>query len=138
LTVLVRDPETGKTLAESHMDASAKEWTKYEKTIRLNPGTVRRLQAVDFGLAVEGIEQADVDEISLLPEDAIGIFDPDEVAMAKAMNVTELRLGGNFSSYYHWKDGIGPADKRITMENIAWGIPEYNKLGTDEFLQLCD
>jgi alpha-N-arabinofuranosidase len=138
LTVLVRDPETGKTLAESHMDASAKEWTKYETTIRLNPGTVRRLQAVDFGLAVEGIEQADVDEISLLPEDAIGIFDPDEVAMAKAMNVTELRLGGNFSSYYHWKDGIGPADKRNTMENIAWGIPEYNKLGTDEFLQLCD
>ena len=24
------------------------------------------------------------------------------------------------------------------MENIAWGIPEYNKLGTDEFLQFCD
>jgi alpha-N-arabinofuranosidase len=138
LTVLFRDPETGKTLAESRVDASAKEWMKYETTIRLNPGAVRRLQAVDFGLAVEGIEQADVDEISLLPEDAIGIFDPDEVAMAKAMNVTELRLGGNFSSYYHWKDGIGPADKRVTMENIAWGIPEYNKLGTDEFLQLCD
>ena len=24
------------------------------------------------------------------------------------------------------------------MENIAWGIPEYNKFGTDEFLQFCD
>ena len=95
---------------------------------------MRRLQAVDFAVAVEGTGRADVDEISLMPDDAIGIFDPDEVAMAKAMHVTELRLGGNFSSYYHWRDGIGPADKRVTMENIAWGIPEYNKLGTDEFL----
>jgi alpha-N-arabinofuranosidase len=138
LTVLFRDLETGKTLAESHVDATATEWTKYKATLRLSPGSVRRLQAVDFGLAVEGTGHADVDEISLVPEDAVGIFDPDEVAMAKAMHVTELRLGGNFSSYYHWKDGIGPADKRVTMENIAWGIPEYNKLGTDEFLEFCE
>lgn len=138
LTMLFRDPETGTTLAESHVDATATEWTKYTTTLRLSPGSVRRLQAVDFGVAVEGTGHADVDEISLLPEDAVGIFDPDEVAMAKAMHVTELRLGGNFSSYYHWKDGVGPADKRVTMENIAWGIPEYNKLGTDEFLEFCN
>lgn len=138
LTVFFRDPETGKALAESRVDATATEWTKYNTTLKLSPGAVRRLQAVDFAVAVEGIEQVDVDEISVLPEDALGILDPDEVAMAKAMHVTELRFGGNFSSYYHWKDGIGPADKRVTMENIAWGIPEYNKFGTDEFLQLCD
>jgi alpha-L-arabinofuranosidase len=138
MTVLFRDLETGKTLAESHVDAAATEWTKYTTTLRLSPGSVRRLQAVDFGIAIEGIGRADVDQISLLPEDAVGIFDPEEVAMAKAMHVTEMRLGGNFSSYYHWKDGIGPADKRLTMENIAWGIPEYNKLGTDEFLEFCE
>ena len=138
LTVLFRDPDSGKTLAESRVDAAAAEWTKYSTTLRLSPGSVRRLQPVDFGIAVEGIGRAQVDEISLVPEDAVGIFDPDEVAMAKAMHVTELRLGGNFSSYYHWKDGIGPADKRVTMENIAWGIPEYNKLGTDEFLDFCN
>lgn len=138
LTVLFRDPETAKTLAESHVDARANQWTKYETTLRLDPGAVRRLQAVDFAVSVDGTERVDVDEISVLPDDAIGILDPDEVAMAKAMRVTELRLGGNFSSYYHWRDGIGPIEKRPTMENIAWGIPEYNKLGTDEFLQLCD
>jgi alpha-N-arabinofuranosidase len=120
------------------VDATATEWTKYTTTLRLSPGSVRRLQAVDFGIAVDGTGHADVDEISLMPEDAVGIFDPDEVALAKATHVTELRLGGNFSSYYHWKDGIGPADKRVTMENIAWGIPEYNKLGTDEFIQFCN
>lgn len=138
LTVLFRDPETGTTLAESRVEATVPEWAKYETTLRLSPGTVRRLQPVDFAVAVEGTEHADVDEISVLPDDAIGILDPDEVAMAKAMHVTELRFGGNFSSYYHWRDGIGPMDKRPTMENIAWGIPEYNKFGTDEFLQLCD
>jgi alpha-L-arabinofuranosidase len=137
LTVLLRDPETAKTLAQANIDAPSTDWTKYTATLQLSPGSVQRLQAVDFGLAVDRIGRAVVDEISLMPEDAIGIFDPDEVAMARAMHVTELRLGGNFSSYYHWKDGIGPADKRVTMENIAWGIPEYNKLGTDEFLEFC-
>jgi len=138
LTVLFRDPETGKTLAESHLNAPAAAWTKYEAVLQLSRGAVRRLQAVDFAVSVEGTERVDVDEISVLPADAIGILDPDEVAMAKTMHVTELRLGGNFSSYYHWRDGIGPRDKRVTMKNIAWGIPEYNQLGTDEFLQLCE
>jgi alpha-N-arabinofuranosidase len=138
LTVLFRNPETGKVLAESHVDAPAGQWTKYEATLQLKRGEVRRLEAVDFGVAVEGIGRVDLDQISVLPEDAIGILDPDAVAMAKAMNVTELRFGGNFSSYYHWQDGVGPREKRPTMENIAWGIPEYNQFGTDEFLQLCD
>lgn len=138
ITVLFRNPETGKTLAESRVEAPAAQWTKYTATLHLSPGQVLRLQPVDFGIAVEGTERADLDEISVMPQDAIGILDPDAVAMAKAMHATELRLGGNFSSYYHWRDGIGPMDKRVTMKNIAWGIPEYNKFGTDEFLQLCD
>jgi len=138
MTVLFRDVETGETLAESRVDTQAGEWTKYATTLVLRPGEVRRLEAVDFGVAVEGTERVDVDEFSVLPADAIGILDPDEVAMAKAMHVTELRFGGNFTSSYHWRDGIGPMDKRPTMENIAWGIPEYNQFGTDEFLQFCD
>lgn len=137
MKVLFRDAETGKTLAESEVDAPAAEWARYTATLRLQPGQVRRLQPVDFAVAVEGTERADVDELSLMPDDAIGVFDPDAVAMAKDMRLTELRLGGNFSSYYHWRDGIGPLDKRVTMKNIAWGIPEYNLLGTDEFLELC-
>ena len=137
LTVLIRDPETGKTLVESHFEAPAAQWTKYTTTLHLNRGQVRRLQPVDFGVAVEGTERTDLDEISVMPEDALGIFDPDAVAMARSIHSTELRFGGNFTSTYHWRDGIGPIDKRVTMENIAWGIPEYNKFGTDEFLQLC-
>ncbi len=138
LTVLFRDVETGKTLAEAKIDAPAAEWTKYTAELELKPGQVRRLEAVGFGVAVEGTERVDVDEFSVMPDDAIGVLDPDEVAMTKAMHLTELRLGGNYTSTYHWRDGVGPIDKRPTLLNAAWGIPEFNTLGTDEFLQLCD
>lgn len=138
VTVSFRDRTSGKVLAESKTEAAGATWTKYRAMLRLTEGQVQRLQAVNFALAVEGNERVEVDQISLTPEDAIGMLDPDAVAMAKAMHITELRFGGNFSSYYHWRDGIGSEDKRPTIENIAWGIPEYNNFGTDEFLQLCD
>jgi alpha-L-arabinofuranosidase len=138
LTLSLRDRETGKVLAKSEVDAQGKDWTKYQTVLELKRGDVRRLEAVDFAVSVQGVERVDVDQFSLTPEDAIGTLDPDAVTMAKAMHITELRFGGNFSSYYHWRDGVGPEDKRLTTENIAWGIPEYNNFGTDEFLHLCD
>lgn len=137
LRVSFRDRQTGKVLAEASVDAPTDKWTKYQAKLHLARGQVRRLEAVNFAVAVEGTERVDVDQISLMPDDAIDTLDPDAVAMAKAMNITELRFGGNFSSYYHWRDGVGPRDKRVTIKNIAWGIPEYNDFGTDEFLQLC-
>ena len=64
-------------------------------------------------------------------------MDPDMIAMAKALKTPIVRYGGNFTSGYHWRDGIGPIDKRVSMLNQAWGIPEYNHFGTDEFLRFC-
>jgi alpha-N-arabinofuranosidase len=138
LHVSLRDRTSGMTLAEAAITAPRKEWSKYTAVLNLKQGSVRRLEAVDFAVSVEGTERVDVDQLSLMPADAIDTLDPDEVAMLKAMHITELRFGGNFSSYYHWRDGIGPEDKRLTTKNIAWGIPEYNNFGTDEFLRLCD
>lgn len=138
LKISLRGRETGKVLAEQELKAEAAEWTKYEVTLKLAPNALQRLQAANFAVAVEGAGRMEIDEMSLMPADAVDGLDPDELAMAKAMNLTELRLGGNFSSYYHWKDGVGPLDKRPVMENIAWGIPEYNKFGTDEFLKMCE
>ncbi|HEY6848314.1 MAG TPA: alpha-L-arabinofuranosidase C-terminal domain-containing protein [Terracidiphilus sp.] len=137
IDVSIRSRETGRVLATAQVNATAGDWTKYAAKLELHPGDVRRLEPVDFAVSVEGVERVDVDQISLMPSDAIGTLDPDVVRMAKAMNMTELRLGGNFSSYYHWRDGTGPLDKRVTMKNIAWGIPEYNNFGTDEFLEFC-
>ncbi len=137
ITVSLRSRDENRVLAEATVDAPAPGWAKYTTTLHLQPGQVRRLEAVNFAVAVTGDERVDLDQISLLPDDAIGTLDPDAVAMARAMHLTELRFGGNFSSYYHWREGIGPLDKRVTMKNIAWGIPEYNDFGTDEFLELC-
>ncbi|MBN1301337.1 MAG: alpha-N-arabinofuranosidase [Melioribacteraceae bacterium] len=47
--------------------------------------------------------------------------------------------GGCFADYYHWKDGIGPREKRPSMINSSWGgVTEDNSFGTHEFLDFCE
>lgn len=47
--------------------------------------------------------------------------------------------GGCFADYYHWKDGIGPREKRPAIINSTWGgVSEDNSFGTHEFLDLCE
>ncbi len=48
-----------------------------------------------------------------------------------------IRFGGLFSRYYKWREGIGPAAKRPPMRNDVWGGWETNRVGTDEFVDLC-
>jgi len=46
--------------------------------------------------------------------------------------------GGCFADDYHWRDGIGPAEKRPKAVNIWWGnAEEDNSFGTHEFIGLC-
>lgn len=47
--------------------------------------------------------------------------------------------GGCFADEYHWKDGIGPYEKRPEMINVHWGgVVENNHFGTHEFMELCE
>lgn len=124
-------------LSSANVDAPAADWRKYTFALELQRGELRPIEPADFVIKVEGGERALVDQVSLMPADAVDGLDPDMLAMAKAMKTPLVRFGGNFTSAYHWRDGIGPRDKRISMLNIAWGIPEYNQFGTDEFLQFC-
>jgi alpha-L-arabinofuranosidase len=64
----------------------------------------------------------------------------DVVAALKELNVPVLRWpGGCFADEYHWKDGIGPRDKRPSMINTHWGgVVEDNSFGTHEFMDLVD
>lgn len=63
----------------------------------------------------------------------------DVVAALKQLNVPVLRWpGGCFADEYHWKDGIGPREKRPQMINTHWGgVVENNHFGTHEFFDLC-
>jgi alpha-N-arabinofuranosidase len=79
-----------------------------------------------------------------------GVYDPtsshadpdgirtDVLDALKGLEMSVVRYpGGNFASGYHWRDGVGPADERPTVRELAWQSLEPNRFGTDEFLSLC-
>lgn len=138
VAVSIRPHNSSEVLAAAKLNAASNQWTKYEFDFHLPEGKLHRLDPADFVVEVEGDSSMEVDQISLMPADALDGLDPDEVAMAKAMETPLVRFGGNFTSSYHWKNGIGERDKRVSMLNLAWGIPEYNTFGTDEFLHFCN
>lgn len=63
----------------------------------------------------------------------------DVVNALKAMGIPVLRWpGGCFADTYHWRDGIGPKERRKKIVNTNWGgVTEDNSFGTHEFLELC-
>jgi alpha-L-arabinofuranosidase len=119
------------------VDTGDDTWTKREFTLALKPNSVAALEPLDFVVSVNGGERVLVDQISLWPADAVQGMDPEMIDLSKALRTPIVRFGGNYTSAYHWRDGIGPLDKRVSMLNLAWGMPEYNQFGTDEFLQFC-
>jgi alpha-L-arabinofuranosidase len=64
----------------------------------------------------------------------------DIIEAMKKLKVPNLRWpGGCFADTYHWKDGIGPKDKRPSMLNVWWGgVTEDNSFGTHDFLNMCE
>lgn len=64
----------------------------------------------------------------------------DVVAALKKLKIANLRWpGGCFADTYHWKDGIGPKDKRPSIVNTWWGgVTENNSFGTHDFLNMCE
>jgi alpha-N-arabinofuranosidase len=60
------------------------------------------------------------------------------VEALKAINPPVIRWpGGCFADIYHWKDGVGPKDRRPHRLNIWWGGDDTNEFGTDEFVRFC-
>ncbi|TXT66213.1 MAG: putative Intracellular exo-alpha-L-arabinofuranosidase [Promethearchaeota archaeon] len=74
----------------------------------------------------------------------------DVLKAVKDLKPTILRaFGGCYSDVYHWKDAIGPRDKRKIVKNLHWGAGDFetieglgplikNQFGTDEFLTFCE
>jgi len=137
LTVQIRKHDSSEILARMVVSVSTADWSKYSFNLEIPPGKLKRLEPSDFVILVDGDGRIDLDNVQLFPADAINGLDPDEIRMAREMHTPLVRFGGNFTSGYHWKDGIGSEEKRVSMLNIAWGIPEYNTFGTDEFLNFC-
>jgi len=64
----------------------------------------------------------------------------DVLAALKKLQVPVLRWpGGCFADEYHWRDGIGPREKRPHRVNTYWGgVIEPNTFGTHEFFELAE
>lgn len=64
----------------------------------------------------------------------------DVVEALRKMKVPVLRWpGGCFADEYHWKEGVGPPEKRGKMINTHWGrVIDNHAFGTHEFLDLCE
>jgi alpha-L-arabinofuranosidase len=64
----------------------------------------------------------------------------DVIDALKNLRVPVVRWpGGCFADEYHWRDGIGPREKRPVKVNTHWGgVPETNEFGTHEFMAFAE
>jgi alpha-N-arabinofuranosidase len=124
-------------LALANINAPSATWTKYPFTLQLKAGSVVAQDPLDLVISLSDEARAQIDNIGLVPADAVEGMDPDVVALARDLHSPVVRFGGNYTSAYDWHDGMGLPDKRVSKVNVAWGIPEYNTFGTDEFLNFC-
>ncbi len=61
----------------------------------------------------------------------------DLVAATRELSPSMMRYGGCLSSYYRWREGVGPRTRRRPMCNQMWGGMESNQVGTHEFVDFC-
>jgi alpha-N-arabinofuranosidase len=132
----------GEILASVRLDVRRSDWQAKPFELALPEGAVRAAEPVDVYVRWLPRARPDLDllldRVSLMPADAIDGMDPDIVHLVETSTVARLRWpGGNFVSYYHWRDGVGPVDRRPTYANPAWGGLEYNIIGTDEYIRFC-
>lgn len=92
-----------------------------------------------FALLVSGGSQVLCDAFSFMPEHSAHGWRTDAVEAMKELHPSVLRFpGGNFGSFHNWMDAIGPKNTRRPEPSINWGELNYNDVGTDEFLNLCE
>jgi alpha-N-arabinofuranosidase len=75
--------------------------------------------------------------VSLMPADNIDGFRADLIALYKQIGPTLVRWpGGNFTSGYDWRDGLGDPDKRAPRYDFAWHALESNDMGVDDYMKM--
>ena len=134
---LLRHNHPDQILAHATLEAPATTWVKLPFSLTLQSNAVAPLEPVDLAISLHDDTRILLDNIDLVPADAIDGMDPEVLTLARDLHSPLIRFGGNFTSGYDWHDGVGPEDKRVSMRNASWGIPEYNTFGTDEFLAFC-
>lgn len=120
-----------------------RDWTKYEVILKASKSSqlhVKRYNIYLLAFEISGSGSVLIDQVNLIPTDCVeGIYNPETLAYFKEYKVAGIRWpGGNYTSCYHWKNGIGDPDKRPSTPNKAWNGVDPNCLGTDEFMRFCE
>ncbi len=127
----------GKPLAERSIRIRTRRWKRYAVKFRID-GAIDKGTLLTFDIGLSGPGTVWLDETALFPEDNVKGFDTDVIRLTRESKPSIIRWpGGNFASGYHWKDGIGPIDRRKTTMNVPWDMIEYNYVGIDEFMDFC-
>jgi alpha-L-arabinofuranosidase len=132
---LEADVSGGQRYAAAEIKNIAGDWKKYEFT--LTPEKSDPLARVS--ILASGRGRVWLDQVSLLPADAVGGVRSDVFEKVKALRPAFVRWpGGNVAQDYHWMWAVGPRDERTTWINLSWkNEPEPSDFGTGEFIEFC-
>ncbi len=111
----------------------------------LSSETVGQSNCGLYGMMIENCGRCVYDGLWVGPESATpnrnGIRS-DVLTLLESFRPTIIRWpGGTPSETYHWRDGVGPREKRpeSLLSGTCFNSPgESNAFGTDEYLWLCD
>ncbi|MES2648489.1 MAG: alpha-N-arabinofuranosidase [Bacteroidota bacterium] len=132
ITVSIHWPGGEKILFENKQNLS-----KNFSTIPFQFTSPQSTSDAVFTVTAKGNGSIWIGAASLMPANNINGFRQDILAQYKLMNLGNFRWGGNASSGYDWRNGIGDRDQRPPVYDYAWNAMESNDVGTDEYLQLC-
>ena len=136
-SVTLSQPERQKEISTAHVKGVSGEWRKFTGRLKLDASFLTD-SPCRFTFTADSPGQFVIQRILLRPADHTHGADPEIVKYLKDSKLPILRWpGGNFVSAYHWRDAVGPLERRPTLPNFAWGRLEPNLFGTDEFMALC-
>lgn len=132
---LEADETGGAIYAETPIANPGGEWKKH--TFTLTPNATDR--QARLAILVTGRGTVWIDQVSLLPGDAVDGVRADVLDRVKALHPAFIRWpGGNVAQDYRWQWGIGPRDERPTWTNLSWkNEPEPADFGTDELIRFA-
>lgn len=63
---------------------------------------------------------------------------PDFIDVVRDLAPSSIRWGGILTSFWKWRESVGPRATRKDMVNYLWGGWEKNVVGVDEFYAFCE
>jgi len=119
----------------TEISAGDGDWKQYAFTLKPTASD----PLARFAILFSGSGTVWIDQVSLMPGDAVGGVRADVFEKVKALAPAFIRWpGGNVAQDYHWRWGVGPRDERPAWINLSWkNEPEPSDFGTDEFIRFA-